>query len=206
MLLKPQDLLLVLKLSSIQIVRSSDENALAVARQDAKKLSKKDLKKLIEKTDIPTNWTFRSLATSLGLSLSQVNASIERALQSKLMAKTSGAQKPQAIKTAVAEFLVYGAKYSFPAEIGETTRGIPTGFASAVLAKEIVGSNDLPPVWTYSGGNMRGYSASPLYKTVPMAVLQDDTLYALLALFDAIRIGRVRERTIAIEKIRALLA
>ena len=37
----------------------------------------------------------------------------------------------------------------------------------------------------------------PLYKTAPAAALRDPTLYELLALVDAIRDGRARERKIA---------
>ena len=201
--LKPQDLLLVLKLSAVQISLAENETSVAKVRKNANKRSKKELN---EKTGILTNWTFRSLAKSLGLSLSQVNASIERALLSKLLVKIAADQKPKPILPSVTEFLIHGAMYSFPAETGSVVRGIPTAFAFKAIKDQIVTINEPPPVWAYSGGNQRGYSVSPLYKTAPMAALQDDTLYALLALFDTIRIGRARERTIAKEKIQVLMA
>jgi hypothetical protein len=54
-----------------------------------------------------------------------------------------------------------------------------------------------PPVWPYAEGNTRGYALAPLYRTVPEAALRDPDLYQLLALADAIRDGRARERSLA---------
>ena len=42
----------------------------------------------------------------------------------------------------------------------------------------------------------------PLYPTVPEAALRDEKLYELLALVDALRVGRVREREIAITALK----
>ena len=58
-------------------------------------------------------------------------------------------------------------------------------------------SNDLPPVWPWHEGNTRGVGFEPLYKSVPQAALRDSKLYQLLALVDAIRDGRARERKFA---------
>jgi hypothetical protein len=44
---------------------------------------------------------------------------------------------------------------------------------------------------------------SPLYKNVPEAARRDPKLYELLALVDAIRDGRAREREIAIDELKA---
>jgi hypothetical protein len=49
------------------------------------------------------------------------------------------------------------------------------------------------------------YSFAPFYKTVPQAALQDPYLYEVLALVDAIRDGRSRERQIAEEELKARL-
>jgi hypothetical protein len=40
---------------------------------------------------------------------------------------------------------------------------------------------------------------APLYGTLPEAVLNDSKFYELIALVDTLRIGRVRERNLAIE-------
>ena len=49
---------------------------------------------------------------------------------------------------------------------------------------------------------MRGNSIVPLYKTVVNAVQVDSKLHELLALVDAIRLGRAREKEIAVEELR----
>lgn len=43
----------------------------------------------------------------------------------------------------------------------------------------------------------RGLALMPLYPTVPDAALRNETLYAMLSLFDAIRAGQARERNAA---------
>ena len=52
-------------------------------------------------------------------------------------------------------------------------------------------------MWPYAEGKVRGYAFAPLYRTVPEAALRDPALYELLALVDAIRDGRARERSLA---------
>ncbi|HEV3147196.1 MAG TPA: hypothetical protein VGZ24_00970, partial [Chthoniobacterales bacterium] len=70
-------------------------------------------------------------------------------------------------------------------------------YAAEPLKSEIAVSSDLPPVWPWQDGNTRGVGLEPLYKNVPRAALHDPALYQLLALVDAIRDGRARERNLA---------
>jgi hypothetical protein len=58
-------------------------------------------------------------------------------------------------------------------------------------------------VWPDAEGSVRGIEFSPLYKNVPQAALRDTKLYELLALVDAIREGRAREREVAIRELTA---
>ena len=76
-------------------------------------------------------------------------------------------------------------------------RGVATSSAAEPLKSEIATSNDLPPVWPWPDGETRGVSLDPLYKSVPHAALRDPALYQFLALIDAIRDGRARERNLA---------
>jgi hypothetical protein len=101
------------------------------------------------------------------------------------------------------EFLIHGVKYAFPAERGAPTRGIPTAEAVSPLKQHFPQDFPLPPVWPYAEGPVRGIAFSPLYKNVPQASLRDSKLYELLALVDAIREGRAREREIAIRELTA---
>jgi hypothetical protein len=52
---------------------------------------------------------------------------------------------------------------------------------------------------------MRGYAITPIYSSVPKAALNDQRLHELLALVDALRVGRARERQIAGEELKRLL-
>jgi len=109
------------------------------------------------------------------------------------------------LKAALQEFLIHGVKYAFPAERGELTRGIPTAHAAAPLKREISAGNEPPPVWPSAMGKTRGDSFAPLYKTVPEAALRDPFLYQMLALLDAIRDGRSRERQLAEQELKIRL-
>jgi hypothetical protein len=101
------------------------------------------------------------------------------------------------------EFLVHGAKYAFPVHRGGLVRGVPTAHAAPPLDQHFLESSDPPPVWPAAEGAMRGTEFSPLYKNVPQAALRDPKLYELLALVDAIRDGRAREREIAVRELTA---
>ena len=135
------------------------------------------------------------IATDLGLSPSEVHGAIGRLRASRLLHGRSLKDRPNI--SALEEFLIHGLKYAFPAEHGEVTRGIPTSYAAEPLKSEVSISNDLPPVWPWHEGNTRGVGLVPLYKTVPQAALRDPNLYQFLALVDAIRDGRARERKLA---------
>jgi hypothetical protein len=146
-------------------------------------------------------WSYSTLASSLGMSPSEVHAAVRRATQAGLM----NAQHRRPNRAALEELLVHGVRYVFAAERGGVTRGIPTAHAAPALAGEII-SDDLPPVWPDPEGTVRGETLEPLYPSVPRAVRDDARLYAGLALVDALRIGRARERKLAAERLHRLLA
>lgn len=106
-------------------------------------------------------------------------------------------------RTNLKEFLIHGVKYSFPVERGSVTRGIPTAEAASPLRENFADSSALPPVWPWPDGGVRGIAFSPLYENVPKAAEHDSKLYELLSLLDAIREGRAREREIAIRELTA---
>ena len=135
------------------------------------------------------------LASDLGLSSSQVHASLKRLEKSRLVAGSADGGRP--IVHAVEEFLLYGLKYVFPAQRGEVTRGIPTAHAAPPLDRHFAPGADLPPVWPDPEGEVRGASLDPLHKMVPFAIRKDPALYELLALVEALRDGRARERQLA---------
>lgn len=100
------------------------------------------------------------------------------------------------------EFLVHGVKYAYPPQHGALTKGIPTGYAAYPMNEMLtLGTNAVPPVWPHPEGDVRGYEFSPLYKSAPSAAVKDKELYAMLAILDAIRDGRARERELAIKEL-----
>jgi hypothetical protein len=144
--------------------------------------------------------TYAKLAGELALSSSQVFMAVERGRVARLL---ESHDQPKPNRANLKEFLIHGVKYAFPAERGGTSRGVPTAYAAPPLNQLIVQSGDAPPVWPDPEGTVRGLEFSPLYHNVPKAARRDPKLYELLALVDAIREGRGREREIAIREIIA---
>jgi hypothetical protein len=143
------------------------------------------------------------IAQELFLSPSRIHAAVARARAARLVHPSQQGDKPN--YKALQEFLLHGAKYSFPPQRGELTRGIPTAYAAPPLNNLISQPDEPPPVWPYSEGTVRGYAFLPLHKNVPKAALQDHLLYEMLALVDAIRDGRAREKTLAEKELSARL-
>jgi DNA-binding Lrp family transcriptional regulator len=135
------------------------------------------------------------IANHLGLSPSEVHGAIKRLQNAKLLHGPEMKSRPNI--SALEEFLIHGLKYTFPAAHGQLTRGLPTSYAAPPLNAEIFSKDDIPPVWPWPQGNVRGIAFEPLYRSAPVAALQDPLLYEFLALLDAIRDGRARERKIA---------
>jgi len=146
---------------------------------------------------------YSHLAVELVMSPSEVHASVKRAQASGLLHGPSLHDRPNI--AALEEFLVHGLKYVFPAERGEMTRGVPTSYGASPLRGMILPGDEPIPVWPYPEGTQRGVSLAPLYKTAPAAALRDESFYELLALTDALRDGRVRERKIAVAELHRLL-
>lgn len=138
---------------------------------------------------------FSQIAAELYLSVSEVHAAVKRAQAARLLHGPELGDRPN--RKALEEFLVHGLKYVFPAHHGAMTRGLPTSYAAEPLRRHIRAGDEPLPVWPDPNGPTRGLSFEPLYRNVPKAARQDSHLYELLALVDAIRDGRVRERKIA---------
>jgi len=149
-------------------------------------------------------WSYSWLAASLGMSPSQLHSAVRRALAAQLAVKKEGVITPH-IRN-LEEFIVHGLRYVFVSEIGRPSRGIPTAYAAPPLDKHFPESDEPPPVWPDPEGTVRGVAFSPLYKLAPQAARSDPALYELLALVDAIRSGRARERALAIKELGKRLA
>lgn len=170
MILKPQDILVALKL-------------VAMGRKE---------------------WVYANLAVELGMSPSQLHSAVQRLLAARLARKE--AEVIVLNVRNLEEFLVHGVKYAYVVEMGEMSRGMPTGYAAPPLKSEFVSTSEPPPVWPDPEGEVRGQAFSPLYKLAPQAARNDRMLYELLVLLDAIRAGRAREREFAIKVLKERLS
>jgi hypothetical protein len=139
----------------------------------------------------------KDLAESLLISPSEVSKSLKRSAESGLIHITEGEKRVN--RSALLEFLSHGLKYVFPPAKGSMARGVPTAVAAEPLKSRFLDDSDPPAVWPFVEGKVRGISFAPLYKGAPKAALRDPKFYGVLALCDAIRGGRTRERNLAIE-------
>lgn len=150
-------------------------------------------------------YTVRALAQSTGIGKSEVSMSLQRCYEAGLAKPERISGVPRVNTKSLEEFLMYGIRYVFPVKPEQITRGIATAFASPAFRNELHSAGEIIPVWPDPKGNSRGQAVLPLYKSVPVAVRHDSTLYELLAIVDAIRIGQARERNLACKLLGKLL-
>lgn len=142
--------------------------------------------------------TYAQLAAELGMTASEIHGAVDRAVAAQLAHKDASG-KATVMYAPLRLFIQHGARYSFPVVRGSLSRGVPTSYAAAPLKELIVPGTDPVPVWPHKNGTVRGMALHPLYPSVPEAALRNPALYELLALFDAVRAGNARERTLAID-------
>ena len=133
------------------------------------------------------------LARALRLSASETHAALRRLAGSHLY----DPEGMRIVRPALLEFLLHGLRYAFPASPGPLTVGLPTSASAPPLRERILQAPDETTVWSWGPGEVPGHAIEPLYRTVPEAAADDPALHELLALADAIRVGRARERRLA---------
>ncbi len=146
-------------------------------------------------------WRAIDVAHDLGISPSEVSMALGRARRVGFLDEA----RRNVMTAPVFEFLVHGLKYVFPAELGPMCRGIPTAHSAPRLSRRIISEEHDQCVWPSEEGTLRGQAVPPLYKTAPHAATRDPQLHELLALVDALRIGRARERKIAAQEMEKRL-
>lgn len=160
---------------------------------------------LLVPTAFAARYTARGLESETGVSKSEVNLSLKRSIKVGLAKLDRKAAIPRANAKALTEFIVYGIKYVFPAQVSQLSRGIPTSFAAPALQGKVMSAGETIYIWPDARGSNKGQAVQPLYKTVPQAVKKDPYLYEYLALVDAIRLGNVREAEVAIDELEIKL-
>jgi hypothetical protein len=144
-------------------------------------------------------WYMKDLAYQLGISASEVTESLNRSVLAGLLA----ADKRTLMRNALLEFLIHGLKYVFPQKPGAMVRGMATAHSAFPLNQLI--SSEEQYVWTWADGEERGFAVEALHPNVPKACRRDSRLYEILALVDALRLGKIRGKNLAIEELQKRL-
>lgn len=157
--------------------------------------------KLVAQGGVP--WKQAELAKSLHISASEVNHGLRRLAASHLY----NAEERRVVRASLKEFLVHGLRYAFAAQLGRQGEGMVTAHSAKPLSDRLRIGPDDHVVWLVRGAGprVRGHSIEPLYRTAPSAAAEDPALHELLALADALRVGRARERALATEELRKRL-
>ena len=145
------------------------------------------------------NWLMKDLASELEISGSEISESLNRSAIAGLI--SGDKRKLKALS--LLDFLRSGLQYVYPQQPGAMVRGIVTAHSAPPLRDKIVSTE--PYVWPFAKGSVRGQSIEPLHPKIPNACLKDSRFYELMALTDAIRVGKARERKMAMEMIKERL-
>jgi predicted transcriptional regulator len=142
------------------------------------------------------NWFMKDLANELEISASEISESINRSVLAGLLSSN----KKSLNKLALLDFIKSGLRYVYPQQPGAMVRGIVTAHSAPPLSNQI--SSEELYVWPFAMGNVRGQAIEPLHPKIPEACLRDGKFYELIALADAIRVGKAREQKMGIEMIK----
>lgn len=153
------------------------------------------LLKIISKKNQP--WQNKDLANELFISTSEISESLNR---SSIAGLIDADKKKKVYRQSLMEFIEHGLHYVFPALPGSMVNGLYTAHSHPFMQRYF--SSELNYAWADARGMVRGLSIEPLYREQVKAAQQDDLLYLMLALIDVVRVGRVREMKIAIEKLK----
>lgn len=139
-------------------------------------------------------WTQMDVAAGLGISQSSVHRALQQLEASRLLGDDDSRLR---------NLLVYAVAHVYPPKLGPPARGVPTAHSHPTLAATIRASDEM--VWPHDGGDAMGVALDPLHPCVPAAALRAPAFHEFMALIDALRVGRARERALAAERLDAML-
>lgn len=143
--------------------------------------------------------SYQFLASELCMSKSEIHAAVKRLHASKLL------HQDWRINTTFLAKVLETMPFFFYAKVGKVDYGFPTAWHYGLTDDIRTSLNELPHIWANPHGTVRGHSLEPLTKKAPEAAQKDASLYQLLAWIDCLRVGKVRERELALEKIQQIL-
>lgn len=140
-----------------------------------------------------TPWKDKDIADRWGVSRGEMSRILKRATLAGLY--FPDLRSPY--RAALLSFLRHGLPFAFPSPLGRLTMGLPTSHAALPLSEHIHATEAY--VWPLAEGKVRGIAVAPLYPGAVNAALGNEEVHALLSLLDGLRVGRARERTLAME-------
>jgi len=153
--------------------------------------------KIATKGNIP--WMMKNLSQELSISASEVSESINRSMIAGFIAQ----DKRRLMKGAILDFLEHGLRYVYPQQPGALVRGVPTAHSADPISAHV--QSEEAYVWPYGEGTVRGQAIEPLHPKIPEACLRDASFYEYMALCDVLRVGRAREKELAMDELRKRL-
>jgi hypothetical protein len=144
-------------------------------------------------------WSFERLGSAVGVSASQAHAGLRRMERAGLYREGDRSLRVHAF----CMFAEHGIPYVFATDVGPPAVGMATAHAALPLSGVLVYAEAY--VWPAAEG-VAGRAVTPLHPAAPAAAARDSQLYAALALIDALRVGRVRERQLAAPALHQILA
>ncbi len=192
--MKSQDVLLAVKLVSMQLCRQNDQLVKAYPHDW---FGWEEGVQCVEIEGYESTWKYQQLAEAIGISTSECHAAVKRCLLNNLLRHSRQTGRVIPVIKNFEEFCIHGLKYVFPVEFGTLVRGIPTTYAAPVLVNRLFSSGEHCYVWPDGQGKQKGIALTPIHPSVPRAVRDDPVVYELLALIDAMRVGKPREADLA---------
>ncbi|MFI5193210.1 MAG: hypothetical protein ACHQD7_04115 [Chitinophagales bacterium] len=141
---------------------------------------------------------FKDISFYLHLSASEISESLNRSQIARLV----DGEKKKIFRQSLMEFISHGLQYVFPAVPGQLTRGIATAHSHEFMKARIISSEDC--VWPDVNGKIRGSAIEPLYPGLVKS-LSEPRFYKMMALIDAIRVGKVRESKLAKQELEKMI-
>jgi len=143
-------------------------------------------------------WTYRSLAEKLDMDVASVHRSVGRLKAVRLLDEDRHVKRSN-----LEEFLVHALQFVLPAELGPIGRGVPTAWGAEPLRSMLAESSEPLPVWSDPNGASRGPVIQPISERALMFAKLHPEIAEWLALLDALRVGRARDKKVAADEIRS---
>jgi DNA-binding Lrp family transcriptional regulator len=143
---------------------------------------------------------FEAIAQLLGISASKAHGAVRHLSEVGLVLP----EGRRVNRLAFLEFLEHGLQYAFPAKLGKVRRGVPTAHSGPVLDHQFDEAGD-GYVWPSPDGIARGRAIEPLLPKACELPQRAPHTYEMLSLIDALRVGRARERAVALDELRKRL-